>query len=682
MPANPRNVTVEDITYNSATVRWVDCSDDETSQSVMIRDTTPLGALLRYDVAADVTEYALTQLGGTTTYEVYVISRSPTTGNSESSPRVLFTTLRAPTVPNAPTNLTVSDITTTSARLTWTDNATDETKYTIERTNLRTNNFTTFDQPANTTTVVLSPIPVGTPFKVDVFAVNATGRSVPATIFFSSRSQGEFAPQAPSNLIVIAPRANELEFIFQDNSNNEVEFVCRLYRGSTQLYEQILRMNTTDGVFSGLPSGVVFTVTVFARNQWGVSDSISANGSTWDDLPPIPLAPSDLVVSEFQSLVTRLNWTNNAVYAENINIYRKLGVGAYGLLDSIGPTQTQYRDYDLAGQGGTQVDYKLRAENFVGESSDSNEDGLLLTAPIEPDDEAPTNFIVTQYDVDSVLCSWVDNSDIETGFRVEGSTTSDTGPWTTKGSTGPNQTVIAINGLATTTWWFRVVVSNDGGDIGTSDVVEITLAGDIPAAPTGPTLHKATATSPASIQITFTPSDSLAASFLPQFRSDFSGAWSDTTDQPLGTIAYEYISLDPATAYQLRVLAQNSGGDGPSNTLEATTPRRQGGTGFTFTGKTRQGFTRNVDKDADDIVLIDTAETPYVIEDFVSYTPDATDGPFAEMYINDVRVARANPITGTARLKNHPVLIGDTVEIRTRGTGTGRATYVGTTDRP
>jgi hypothetical protein len=58
---------------------------------------------------------------------------------------------------------------------------------------------------------------------------------------------------------------------------------------------------------------------------------------------------------------------------------------------------------------------------------------------------------------------WNDNSDNETGFQIQRSSTA-AGPWTLVTTTGPNATQYRNNGLGRrTTWYFQVRSVNDFG---------------------------------------------------------------------------------------------------------------------------------------------------------------------------------------------------------------------------
>jgi hypothetical protein len=79
--------------------------------------------------------------------------------------------------PAPPTGLTATPVSTTEIRLDWTDKATDETGYKVERRELTGDFEEILSLPANTTTVVVSGLTPATGYAFRVRAVNAGGAS-------------------------------------------------------------------------------------------------------------------------------------------------------------------------------------------------------------------------------------------------------------------------------------------------------------------------------------------------------------------------------------------------------------------------------------------------------------------------------------------------------------------------
>ncbi len=76
---------------------------------------------------------------------------------------------------------------------------------------------------------------------------------------------------------------------------------------------------------------------------------------------------------------------------------------------------------------------------------------------------APANTVTATVSGNSVALAWIDQSDDETGFKVQYKTSAK-GSWTTATTTAANATSYTITGLTTGTYWIRVVAKNTNGD--------------------------------------------------------------------------------------------------------------------------------------------------------------------------------------------------------------------------
>jgi fibronectin type 3 domain-containing protein len=99
------------------------------------------------------------------------------------------TTTAGTTVPAAPTNLVATAPSTRRVHLAWTDNATNETGYTVER--CKGSTCTAFAKVAslgaNATAYDDTSVRSGTTYRYRVVAVNSAGRSVSAAVSIVAR---------------------------------------------------------------------------------------------------------------------------------------------------------------------------------------------------------------------------------------------------------------------------------------------------------------------------------------------------------------------------------------------------------------------------------------------------------------------------------------------------------------
>jgi sugar lactone lactonase YvrE/fibronectin type 3 domain-containing protein len=173
-PAAPTNLSVTAVTNDQIGISWVDNATTETGFKIE-RKTGPGGTYSQIATAgADVTTYSNTGLTGNTTY-YYRVSAFNAGGDSGYSNEVSATTTI--TLPAAPTNLAASAVL-TQINLTWTDNATDEQGFKLER---KTGGGGTYSQiatvGANVTTYSDAGLTVNTTYYYRVRAYNAAGDS-------------------------------------------------------------------------------------------------------------------------------------------------------------------------------------------------------------------------------------------------------------------------------------------------------------------------------------------------------------------------------------------------------------------------------------------------------------------------------------------------------------------------
>lgn len=108
--------------------------------------------------------------------------------------------------PNNPTNLTITDVTANSVKLTWQDNANDETKYEVERKRgAGLFQIISGALPPNTTTYTDTSLKSCTRYTYWVFAGNATARAGSEVVSVKTKGcpPGEFALKIPLDRLII-----------------------------------------------------------------------------------------------------------------------------------------------------------------------------------------------------------------------------------------------------------------------------------------------------------------------------------------------------------------------------------------------------------------------------------------------------------------------------------------------
>ena len=124
-------------------------------------------------------------------------------------------------VPMAPTELTLDQVSANQIKLTWKDNANNETGFKIERAADREEVYQLIGTVgANTTTYTDNNAPSGTRYEYRVYAYNATGKSVEYSI-----NGIEMCP------VVVTDRIDNISFSYQTQTNSASVFAAIVCQG-------------------------------------------------------------------------------------------------------------------------------------------------------------------------------------------------------------------------------------------------------------------------------------------------------------------------------------------------------------------------------------------------------------------------------------------------------------------
>jgi subtilisin len=183
-PAAPANLAATAVSSTQINLTWTD--SDNTETGFKIERCTGAGCsdfVQITTVAANVTSYSNTSLTGSTSYS-YRVRANNTAGDSDYSNTATAVTPAAPALPAAPTNLAAAAVSKSQINLTWTDNASNETGFKIER--CKGSTCTNFTQIATVGPGITSYQNTGlasnTTYRFRVRAYNAAGNSAYSNI--------------------------------------------------------------------------------------------------------------------------------------------------------------------------------------------------------------------------------------------------------------------------------------------------------------------------------------------------------------------------------------------------------------------------------------------------------------------------------------------------------------------
>ena len=285
------------------TLTWNDNSQNEDSFKVY------KGSTLIHTTAANAESYVVTGLTPGHSYTFTVKAYSTVAGYSAGAgtstgtndPAIIITE----DLPNKPSGLTATPLSTTSARLNWIDNSNNEVDFHVEKSaTSATEGFSQIGTVGgNVTTYTATGLDSATQYWFRVRAHNAAGYSGYSNVA-TTTSYAEISP--PTNVVATPISGTVAEVTFDDNSTLEDDHHYEVKDGAGAWTE----------IGQLAPNRTYFTVTMEAghayliriRAHQGSTFSGYSNEAAYAPLA-VPDAPTNLAVSEYQDTWARLTWT-------------------------------------------------------------------------------------------------------------------------------------------------------------------------------------------------------------------------------------------------------------------------------------------------------------------------------------------------------------------------------------
>jgi hypothetical protein len=213
---------------------------------------------------------------------------------------------------------------------------------------------------------------------------------------------------------------------------------------------------------------------------------------------------------------------------------------------------------------GTTCYWRVRSKHACGNSSWSN---IRSFTTIIAKPNSPSQLSAKATSSSSIVLTWKDNSNDETGFKIErkiGSCSS-TNSWELIATKGANATTHTNTGLATnTTYSYRVKAYNAGGNSAYSNCASAKTA--LSGTPKAPTNLTATSLSASQIKLTWTDNSTNEGSFK-VYRKVGSGSWGFLATKGANIVSHTDTTATGNTAtdaYSYYVQACNSSGCSPA----------------------------------------------------------------------------------------------------------------------
>jgi fibronectin type 3 domain-containing protein len=317
---------------------------------------------------------------------------------------------------NAPSNLTAT-AGSGQVALSWIDNATNDTFYEITRSTDGVNWTTVATPTTGSTTYTDTTVSAGMTYSYRVRAGNDTLMSN-----YSNTAQATLAPlapQAPTGLTAAAVSSSQINLSWTGVGGATSYKVLRSTDGGgTWTQVATVGANVTSYQNTGLASATTYSYCVVASNAGGDSSPSNLASATTSVNTTVPKAPSNLTAVAASGTQVNLLWHDNSTNESGFKIERSSNGGkTWTQIAVTAANITSFADTSVSSQ--SSYNYRVRAFNDAGNSGYSNSAGVKTPAlPVN----APTNLAAVAMSTTQINVTWQDNSNNETGFRIERST--------------------------------------------------------------------------------------------------------------------------------------------------------------------------------------------------------------------------------------------------------------------
>lgn len=405
-PSAPTDVNVSDITATGAKITWTASTDniEVAGYNLYYQGENAELTLINQDGVIEETEYTLTGLTPETTYQI-VVEAVDEAGNIARARAVEVVTLEDTEAPDAPTNVKASEITETSAKITWTA-STDNIK--VAGYNIYVDDVQVNRDLVTGTEYTLTDLKAGSTYKVVVEAVdtsNNTQKSEAGTV----KTVDTTKPSSPSEVAVGKITHNSAEVTWQESTDNVGVTGYNIYLNNKLVNTSPVTELRCE--LTALEAETEYQVKVEALDEAGntsVSDPTSFTTKTAPD-NEAPTAPGGVAVSSITDNSAVVSWT-----ASTDNV----GVAGYNIylndnkINALPVTELQFQLTGLAAE--TEYQVRIEAVDGAGNTSSSGSISFATEALQTSDNEAPTvpsGVTVSGITESTAVVSWTESTD-------------------------------------------------------------------------------------------------------------------------------------------------------------------------------------------------------------------------------------------------------------------------------
>ncbi|MDE2978752.1 MAG: fibronectin type III domain-containing protein, partial [Acidobacteriota bacterium] len=545
----------------SVSLNWQDNSSGESAIEVQYKtwlgtwaDDKVVGATL----AADTTSVTLTGLPAATRLVFRVVARN---AHGENVSEVWSVRTPGAGLPTAPSGLTAVALDPNRVRLTWTDNAVEETGYEV-RYKTGAGTWTTSSLSADTEAATVTGLLAATSYTFQVGAVNTHGTARSDQVTVSTPAFA--APSAPSNLISTSANSTSVGLSWTDNSTDETGFdVEHRTGGGDWTAAATAAAGWTRWLVSGLASSTTYEFRVVARNASGSAPSNVVSRKTG---PP----PPSNISARNTGGEWRLQWTDNSNDETEFDVYYQTTGDADG--DSWSYLKSPPANTESTNTGLTGANYFFTMFAYV-DASTASSPSHIVTVGSFPRPAIPQALLAVGAGSTSADVRWTDNSANEGGFRVEHRTMAadgTAGVWTASVVDADTTSTVVFGLTPSGTYEFRVTAFILAAD---TDAARLSRGSTFvarmpPAAPTG----LAATVQGTMAELTWTDNAVHETGFRVEYRETGTSAWTVSSTPAADAVSATVTGLNAGNHYEFRVVATNANGDSTPSDVVSTAP--------------------------------------------------------------------------------------------------------------
>jgi hypothetical protein len=299
-----------------------------------------------------------------------------------------------------------------------------------------------------------------------------------ACVYAGSCGGSPTPPATPTGLSASTLSSSSIQLSWNDVATTETGYRVEMKpNGGSYSEVKTLAANSTSTTITGLSPSTLYFFRVRASGSGGLFSGYSneASATTQSGGTTIPNPPTNLQAAPLSTSSIQLNWFDASSDETGFRIEMKTSGGVYADVGGVAANSTSSLVSGLAAS--TTYFFRVRASGTGGFSGYSNEASATTLSGGGTPPTAPSNLQAATLSSTAVQLNWLDNSNNETGFRIEVKPSG--GSYADVAGVAAGSTSFMVTGLTpSTTYSFRVRASGTAGFSGYSnEAMATTLAG-------------------------------------------------------------------------------------------------------------------------------------------------------------------------------------------------------------